>query len=258
MTQNTTGAGPPPDVEPQDLWTKLTTLPRPHKEVAFPRKDPRTGAPFTDTVAIWVLTEADLMASRASAEAYARELLASPKRLREANGERNDLAGGLGYQEVYKNACVVEVVWRACRSTLNVQVPAFPSTLLIRKYFTSDEIAVLFQAYCAWQAETGPMVSAMSKEEMDAWLDVLMEGASAVPLAALSLDARTALLLHSASRLQASRAANGSAGSPPSASSPSSSPPSNGPTASSPSSRPAPSSTVDDAERPEEPELDTP
>lgn len=216
MTQTASGAGPPPDVDPADLWTKLTTLPRPHTEVAFPRKDPRTGQPMADKVKIWVLTESELMSSRAAADAYAHEILLKPQKSGDAN---------LGYQDIYRNACVIEIVWRCCRAPINAQVPAFPSTKAIRQWLTSDEIAVLFQAYCAWQRESGPILSSMDKAEMDAWIAVLREGGSRVPLARLASESVIDLLMHSVSLLPRSLEGNGSPGSQPSGSLESTNPP---------------------------------
>jgi hypothetical protein len=251
MTQTASGAGPPPNIEPADLWTKLTTLPRPHTEVAFPRKDPRTSQPMTDKVAIWVLTESELMSARAAADAYAHEILLKPQKSGDAN---------IGYQDIYRNACVIEIVWRCCRAPVNVQVPAFPSTKAIRQWFTSDEIAVLFQAYCAWQRESGPILSTMEKSEMDAWIAVLKEGGSRVPLARLASESVIDLLMHSVSLLPKSAEDSGSPGLLPSEFSPNSSPQAHQSSLNAEESaskrRDESSSLASEGERPQEPELD--
>ena len=239
MSQIPPGAGPPSNVEPVDLWTKLTTLPRPHTEVAFPRKDLKTGEPMTDKVGLWVLTEAELMSARAAADAYAKDLLVGPQKSGDAN---------LGYQDIYRNALVIEIVWRCCRNPLNVGGPAFPSSAMIRKFFTSDELAVLFHSYTAFQAESGPIISSMTKDEMEAWIEALIVGGSSVPLAPLPSGSVTELLMHSVSLLRKLRQDNGSSGLPQDESSPSTSPPSQA--GDSPSSRQGSSSRVDEAERP--------
>ena len=245
MTQSNTGAGPPKNVEPADLWTKLSTLPRPHTEVSFPRRNSETGEWFTDKVGLWVLTEAELMACRAAADLYAKDLL-------DKNAPKSGDAS-LGYLDIYRNALVVEVVWRACRNPAALLGPAFPSTAMIRRYMTSDELAVLFQAYSTFQQESGPMLSSMTKEEMDAWIDALVEGGSAVPLARMPLGSVTELLMHSVSILRRSRPGNGSSGSPDGGSSTSTDPspsPSPAPADESAWPRPASSSPVSDDERP--------
>jgi hypothetical protein len=219
-----TGAGPPANVAPADLWAKLTTLPRPHTEVAFPRKHPVTGEWFTDKVALRVLTESELMKARAAADAYARDLLGSKTKQSDANAAHNaDIIGGSAYEEIRRNACVVEVLWLACRSATRLPdslgIPAFPSTMMMRQYFTSDEFAVLFQAYAAFQSESGPILSSMTPDEMEAWIAVLQEGASRVPLSRLPLAIVQDLLMHTVSLLPRPPTANGFAGSPPSDSS---------------------------------------
>jgi len=209
--QQMPGAGPPANVEPADLWAKLTTLPRPTQDVPFPRRHPVTKEWMQDKLSVQVLTEAELMSARAAADIYAKDLLKDVQRSGDAN---------LGYQDIYRNALVVEVIVRAYRSpNMPGKPPAFPSSQQARKFLTADEFAVLFQAYCTFQAESGPILSSMTPEEMNAWLDRLAEGASSVPLAALSSDAKNQLLLHSALLLRKSRTGNGSPGSPPSESS---------------------------------------
>lgn len=253
MTQsNSSGAGPPKNVEPADLWTRLTTLPRPHTEVAFPRRDSATGQWMTDKVGLWVLTEAELMSCRAAADIYAKDLL-------DKNAPKSGDAS-LGYLDIYRNALVVEVVWRACRNPQALLGPAFPSTAMIRRYLTSDELAVLFQAYSTFQVESGPMLSSMTKDEMDAWIEALVEGGSAVPLARMPLGSVTELLMHSVSTLRKSRRGNGSAGSPDGELSSGIDPPSNSSSpagSGSASLKPENSSPVDDAERPPPLERDT-
>ncbi len=143
MIQPTPSGGPPANVEPADLWAKLTTLPRPHTEVAFPRRHPVTKEWFTDKVAIRVLTESELMKARAASDAYAKDLLGHKAKRDDANSSHNaDVTGGLAYPQIYNNACIVEVLWLACRSAINLPqslgVPAFPSTQQMRQHFTSD------------------------------------------------------------------------------------------------------------------------
>jgi len=202
---------PPARIDPSDLWGQLTTLPRPTKEIGYPRRHPVTGDWLEARVSVQVLTEAELMSARAAADTYAKSVLKDAQKSGDAN---------LGYQDIYRNALVVEVIVRACRAPgMPGNPPAFPNAELARKFVTSDEFAVLFQAYCDFQAESGPIISMMTNDEMEQWLERLAEGASQVPLAALSSDAKNLLLLHSASRLRALRTGSGSAGPPPSGSS---------------------------------------
>lgn len=199
-------AGPPRDVAPQDLWTKLTSTRRPFKDFTFKARGQDA------TVRIVVLTENELMHCRAQADAYAKQ------EVKRATGDRQSPteSSSLGYKDIYNNEVVVQIVCCACRDPNGQSVAsmAFPNADLARQFFTSDELAVLFNAYCDWQSESGPIIASMTPEEMDAWLDKLQEGGSRVPLAALSSEAKNQLLLHSVSRLSTLRTGNGSAGSP--------------------------------------------
>ena len=58
--------------------------------------------------------------------------------------------------------------------------------------------------YMQTQAEVGPIVANMSQVEMDAWVEMLGKGGSTAPLALLSLDQASALLMYMASRLSVS------------------------------------------------------
>lgn len=194
------GNGPPPNVSSIDLWTRLTQSPRPWRDVTFPRRG------VDIAVRVVVLTERELMTCRADAEKYARGLTKDTT--------------GQGYREIYNNELVVQMICTAYRDPAgdSLQSRAFPSPDLARSEFTSDEFTLLFNAYCDWQTESGPLISSMTKEDMDAYLDVLAEGASRDPLARLSSAARDELLMHSASERRRSREANTSHGSPPNAS----------------------------------------
>jgi len=95
-------------------------------------------------------------------------------------------------------------------------VQAFPSADKMRVAFTSDEIAVLLQSYMMVQRELGPIVSRMSPEEMDAWIEKLQEGGAAFPLVLLSSEAKNDLVMHLVSRLSDSSTDTSSPGSQPS------------------------------------------
>ncbi len=205
-------ANPPPkSVEPATLFQRLIETPRPTTKIKYPRrKFDERGKPTGDLidveVAIWVLTESELMRARASAEKFAKVQLDDPEIATSKH---------LGYEDIYRNACVVEVCCLAVRDPADTKLPMFANPDIARRYVTSDEWAALFEAYCLWQAESGPLVSDMDQATMDAWLKVLEEGASRLPLSRLSSGARDALLMHSVSRPLGSRAGSGSPGSPP-------------------------------------------
>lgn len=199
--------GPPKNEKSSELFSRLMQTPRPHKSFGFPRKNAATGSMVDERVEIIVLTESELMAARASAAKYAKQILADKDLM---------VADNLGFQEIYRNECVVQVVCRACRDPVDPELKllAFPNIDLARQWLTSDEWAALFEAYCLWQAESGPLVSGMDGATMNEWIGRLQEGASQVPLALLSSAARDQLLMHSVSLLPRSPTGSGSSGSP--------------------------------------------
>ena len=50
-----TSKGPPPNIQPQDLWDQITTMPRPYRIAPFPRKNAK-GEPIGE-IAFVVLTD---------------------------------------------------------------------------------------------------------------------------------------------------------------------------------------------------------
>jgi hypothetical protein len=205
-TKPENGKGPPTGIDASELFARLTTMPRPHTVVPFPRKVKDGEAPMPD-VAIFVLTESELMRARVAASQYAAALFAKTPNLVKD--------GETGYEIVRQQEQVIELLVIACRDPKNLKFPAFPNAELARKYVTSDEWAVLLRAYTDWQLESGPIMGDLTVQEMDDWLDRLEEGAASVPLSVLSSGALEQLLKRSVSRLRKSRAASGSPGSEP-------------------------------------------
>jgi|SRR5215210_7474121 len=204
-------AGPPENIPPSDLWAQITQVPRPHRLVDFPRRDPGSGEPM-GKVALQVLTQEEQMTCAAAAEAFTRKIIKEAPRQDEAKR---------GYDDVYNNAAAVEVLFRACRRTEDVTRPFFPAPAEIRKHLTADEVGVLMTNYFTVQTELGPIVAHLSSEEVDAWITRLVEGGSAYPLDLLSSDVLRTLVVGMASQLRAYATATSSPGSEPDESTPS-------------------------------------
>jgi hypothetical protein len=185
----------PPDMPATELWTTLTTMPRPHRLVDFPRKR-EDGAPVGQ-VAIWTLNQGEQIAAGIAAEKLVRKELPDAK--------RDD---SLGYATAYSNASAVEILYRACRDPNDLSRSAFPSASSMRAYLTTDEIAVLFNAYISVQTEVGPIVGALTAEELDAWINRLVEGGSGTdPLVLFSSQTLQDLLKRLVVRYRTSRGA---------------------------------------------------
>lgn len=194
-------SGPPKDLPASQLWLKLASTERPFKVVDFPRKDSK-GEPIGQ-LAIRVLTQEEQMICTSAAEDVTR------KHLKEAKKE------DLGYERLFTDAVCVEMLYRACRDSDDPSRPAFPTPKNIREQLTTDECAKLFEHYLTVQLELGPLVTQMSEEELEAWIDRLVEGGSAVPLALLASDLQQILVLYMAYQLRSLPTDKSSATSPP-------------------------------------------
>lgn len=199
-------SAPPENIKPSDLYAALVAVPRPHRIIDFPRKDPRTGEPV-GRLAMWVLTQQEHMAASADADRWAKRILKDQQKTGEAN---------LGYESVYNNEGAVQLLFRACRDAGDLNRAAFPTVEALRQSLTADEVAVLLSAYFQMTSEVGPIVGAMTKEDVDAWLDKLERGGlEGFPFYLLSSEAKNDLITSLAERYLSSRTDNSSSGSPP-------------------------------------------
>lgn len=152
---------------------------------------------------IRILTQEEQMICTAAAEEFARKHI--------KDGKKDEL----GYERLYMDAVCVEVLFRACRDAEDPERPAFPTPKAIREKLTTEECAKLFEHYLTVQLELGPTVITMSDEEMEAWIDRLVEGGSAFPFDSLSSDLQKIVLLHMAYQLRSSPTDTSSVGSQP-------------------------------------------
>lgn len=194
-------SGPSKEIPSSQLWLRLQEQPRPSKLVDFPRKGPN-GEPIGQ-LRIRILTQEEQMVCTAEAENLAR------KHLKE--GKKDEL----GYERLFSDSVCVEVLYRACRDAEDPEKPAFPAPTEMRRQLTTEECAKLFEHYLTVQLELGPTVATMSDEELEAWIDRLVEGGSAFPFDLLSSDLQKLLVLHMAFQLRHSRTDKSSAGSQP-------------------------------------------
>lgn len=189
---------------PGELLARLTQMPRPFKIVAFPRLDPMTKESIAD-VALWPLTQSELLSARAAADAYSRQLM----RDKPKEGEDN-----AGFKSIYHDAVTVELLIRACRQPTDLKSPAFPTAKIAREHVTANEFAILVRLYLQMEREVGPLVDFMSEEEMEAWVSRIQEDGSRVPLAFLASEQLEDLLMYLVSHHTRSPTLNGSSGTP--------------------------------------------
>lgn len=166
---------PPGDVAPSELFAKLLERPFPSEVFDFPR----SGA---GKIRIRVLSQEDQDRARVTAH----------KKLRERH---KDIPGaeleGMVMREVVGDAIAREIIAIAClteKSALNdhlgnpVYGRIFPDGDSVSKLMP-DEIAVLWRAWQLVQRKFGPLPSTVDPL---AWIRILKEGATALPLARLS------------------------------------------------------------------------
>lgn len=197
------------EIEKTDLWLALTSLPRPHIVIPFPRMMPGTDVPIAEVV-MWPLKQEEQAAAAAEADRFTKKILQDPQRKDEAN---------LGYAHIYTNEVAIQTLYRACRdpkSEPEFKRAAFPSPSLMRKEFTTDEVGVLFNHYCTVQSELGPISAHMTQEEEEALILRISKVGSAYPFDTLSWEEQKALVLSMASRLVSCWMVTSSLGSQPS------------------------------------------
>jgi hypothetical protein len=171
------------------------------KAVDFPRRDAEGKA--LGQIMIRVLTQEEKMICHAAAEEVARKHMKSAKR------------EDIGYEALYSDAFIVEHLFRACRDPDSPDRPCFPTPKAIQEQLTTDECSMLYQHYLTVQMELGPLITTMSEEEIDAWVERLTEASSAYPLDSLSSDLQRLVLLHLAFRVRALQTGNTFAGEQP-------------------------------------------
>ncbi len=183
---------PPKDTDPSELFVLLTSGIPPHRIVDLPRKGP-DGEPI-GRVAMIPLTQAAMISAAAE----------STRRCTAMLGAGNAKANGADTaSDLYANIAACEVLFRACKdvSDPTLKRGAFKTPHEIANGFSNDEIGVIYNHYLTVKYELGPIISTMDDDEIDAWIRLLAEGSSAVPLDACSYGALTRLVLSMASRL---------------------------------------------------------
>jgi hypothetical protein len=196
---------PQPGTNASELWIALSQLPRP----VSPAHTLRAKGVEVGTLVFWVLTSDEL------AQTYVQ----AHKATRDAFGV-DDAKGTIAYEEYYLEQKALHLIANACRQPEDVRFPVFPTAKDVRLHLTDDEAGVVLSAYNIFRRESGPILSEITPEVVDAWIEVLQEGASRLPLARCGGDAMTDLVMSLVLRLpRASLTATSSAGAPPDTSS---------------------------------------
>ncbi len=196
---------PSKDIEPSELFVRLTSSVRPHRIVDLPRKN-ADGTPVGQ-VAMVSLTQAEMIVVSAESQRRCDAMLS-------VGGKK--AAGVESATDLYNNIAAAEILFRACKdiSDPTLKKGAFKTPHEIANAFSADEIGVLHHNYLTTKYEVGPIISTMDDDEIDAWIRLLAEGSSATFLDALSWGALTSLMISMAVRLATSLTDKSSPGSP--------------------------------------------
>lgn len=177
------------------LWQHILTVPRPMREVDFPRKDPVDGGPVCKML-MRVLSVAELQ--EAAFQAYTET--------KKRDDARGFTEGSPSWNEVFNNERALQLIFRACRKDNENPKERgrwafFPPPNMLRKQLTGEEIGVLMREYDLLTLESGPMKREVSDAEADAILDEVVALNSAEPLAEYSWSALAAIVMRAADRL---------------------------------------------------------
>lgn len=187
---------PPADVAPSTLWSQITARPRPHKIIPLPIFLDEDGNP-QGNVAVVVLTQTEIMAANAAAHD------ATVKHFQKLNGQMPKKGEATESFETFLNDQVtLEMLFRAYREADNLEKPFFSDKSHIGKYLLQDECAVLLNYYLGIRSELSPIVSIMTEEEIELWIEKITQGGEEEsPLGSLSLGSLATLLVYMANQL---------------------------------------------------------
>lgn len=191
------------------LFQELSQRARPSALVDIP---PRAPGEKPKQVRLIILAQSEIVRCTASAQKVASEAC------KEGDRDTRDHSNEEGWREIFREEKMIQILAKSMR------VPGFkdddplgmfvPSAKYLRDWFTSDELAVLIQSYANLRADAGPMLSACSEAEADAWIGVLMEGGSRLPLSRMSSEGMTDLVMHIVARLKTCLTRSSSVGQP--------------------------------------------
>jgi len=183
-------------LDPADTFIALSSTTRPHKVIDFPRYV--DGKPVCQ-VALVMLTAAEMRQAGSAAAKYITK-------------EYGDTQ--IGRDDAYENRLSLEILWRSMRlpHDLTRRSDTFVTPDKLEEACSQDELDVLFMAFSIARRELGPIISELTPAEIDAWVEVLGKGASAVPLARMTSGAQRDLVMHLASTLWTSRMDSSSPG----------------------------------------------
>ena len=188
---------PPSDIEPSELFRKLTEAPRPSDVIDYPRKDGDGNALARVRLQVLNTAEFDLARQKAT-EWFGKKF---PNKDSRVIDTAREMLGDRTAKEVLAIACISDKAITGSEETGRPLYNRLFSSANDLDEVTADELTVLWVAQQAVQYRYGPYEGNIdSEEQVNAWMQVLVEGATAVPLAALSWHQLTELIMCLAER----------------------------------------------------------
>lgn len=191
----------------QILYATATKMPRPHKLVDFPRKDPSTGLPLAQ-IPMVLLTQKETRAAAAEATLKAQKLL------RDESGKPPSIEE-VQKSEVYLLTSTNELLFRCCKDPddPSMHKPLFKKPEEIEEWLTTDEMSVLAMNYNTFRIQMSPIQSPLdSEEELEHFLATLAYGGNFDPLASASQALLIQCVTYLVVRLYASQTSKSSPG----------------------------------------------
>ena len=140
---------------------------RPHAIIPFPLVD-HDGKPVAE-VYIRGLSQSEEDLAFANAQVYAEDLLRKPEQTRWKP------------EDLEQNARASEILAVCCRKVDDPTQPFFEHGVVDTREFETEVLGQLYNAYGELKEKFYPRLSTLTKEEFDAWISLIAEGAEALP-----------------------------------------------------------------------------
>lgn len=191
-------AFPPTDKEPSELFKKLMESPRPSELVDFPRYDD-TGKSIA-RIRMQVLNYAEYDECRLRAQEWLDKKLPH-KESREGQAAREVLGDRVAKEIVTRAALTEKPISGSEETPQGARYARIFRSADDVDQLTADELTCLWMAQQMVQTKYGPYEGNLESEaQITAWMKVLVEGASTLPLSQLSWHQLAELTLSLASR----------------------------------------------------------
>lgn len=153
----------------ENLYVKLTQMPRPHEIVPLPRLD-KSGEPVGHVIMVILTAEENMLVKKAGGD-----------RLRAWYKDQKKSELDLEVSSVFNDLTSMEILYRVCRRIDDIDKTFFPSAKSIEKVLTLDEIALLLNHYYTMMYKYGPRLDTMTEEQQVLWIKRITEDASVSP-----------------------------------------------------------------------------